>query len=88
VALRRREAGRIALYIIHFSGRGSILSLLKRDFQVKVISVAYIYNAASPPPTCLRGRSVFFFCKFGDSFRATERNPVGQERIWIYLEIL
>lgn len=44
------EASRMALYIIYFSGRGSILSLLKRDFQVKIISVTFIYCVTSLSP--------------------------------------
>lgn len=81
------EASRMALYIIRFSGRGSILSLLKRDFQVKIISVTFIY-CNLPLPICLWGRNVFFLFKFWGTSRPTERNHVGQERIWMHLEIL
>lgn len=77
-----KEAGRMALHIIHFSGRGSILSLLKRDFQVKVLSVTYvcifIYIRCNSLPCPLPWEKKFFsFFEFWGTFRATEKNLVG-----------
>lgn len=71
------EAGRIALYIIYFWGTGSILSLLKRDFQVKVISVI-IYMVQ--PPLLLLALGEEVFSSLGSFEILSEpqiRNPVG-----------
>lgn len=76
-----KEAGRIALYIIHFSGRGSILSVLKREFQVKVLSVTcvcvYVCMVQLLPLPLALGEEVFLLLQVLRYFQGHREKPCG-----------